>query len=80
MPIAAPIKRGLRCRMASTQTFSTPLSISVGNRPAVTLTTTPSDGGFFKAGDVISFSGTATDAEDGTLPASAYHLEYRFSA
>ena len=26
----------------------------------------------FKAGDVITFSGTATDAEDGTLPASAY--------
>ena len=26
----------------------------------------------FRAGDVISFSGTATDAEDGTLPASAY--------
>ena len=26
----------------------------------------------FRAGDVITFSGTATDAEDGTLPASAY--------
>ena len=38
----------------------------------MTLTTTPSDNGLFRAGDVISFSGTATDAEDGTLPASAY--------
>ena len=26
----------------------------------------------FKAGDVITFSGSATDVEDGTLPASAY--------
>ena len=32
----------------------------------------PTDGATFKAGDVITFSGTATDAEDGTLPASAY--------
>ena len=31
----------------------------------------PSDGGFFKAGDIISFSTTAMDVE-GTLPASAY--------
>ena len=33
---------------------------------------TPTDDGLFRAGDVITFSGTATDAEDGTLPASAY--------
>ena len=32
----------------------------------------PTDGATFRAGDVITFSGTATDAEDGTLPASAY--------
>ena len=32
----------------------------------------PTDGAIFRAGDVITFSGTATDAEDGTLPASAY--------
>ena len=53
-------------------TLSTPLSISVGNKPAISLVTTPSDGGTFRAGDVISFSGTATDVEDGVLPASAY--------
>ena len=33
---------------------------------------TPHDGDTFRAGDVISFSGDATDTEDGTLPASAY--------
>ena len=50
-----------------------PLSISVGNRPVITtFNTTPSDGGLFRAGDVISFSATATDAEGVTLPASAY--------
>ncbi len=32
----------------------------------------PTDGGLFRAGDVITFSGSATDVEDGTLPASAY--------
>ena len=53
-------------------TLSTPLSISVGNKPVVSIVTTPSDGGTFRAGDVISFSGTATDVEDGVLPASAY--------
>ena len=32
----------------------------------------PTDGVFFRAGDVISFSGDGTDPEDGTLPASAH--------
>ena len=32
----------------------------------------PTDGVTFRAGDVINFSGSATDVEDGTLPASAY--------
>ncbi len=50
---------------------STPISISVGNRPVATLTS-PTDGAFFLAGDVISFSGDAVDPEDGTLPASAF--------
>ena len=57
-------------------TLSTPLSISVGNRPVitnllVTVPPTPSNNGLFRAGDVITYSATATD-EDGTLPASAY--------
>ena len=52
-------------------TISAPLTISAGNRPTATILS-PTDGATFRAGDVITFSGTATDAEDGTLPASAY--------
>ena len=49
----------------------TPIAISAGSRPVVTISA-PTDGAIFRAGDLITFSGTATDAEDGTLPASAY--------
>jgi len=52
-------------------TLAAPLAISAGNRPVIT-GLTPTDGGLFRAGDVISFSANATDLEDGTLPASAY--------
>ena len=57
-------------------TLSTPLSISVGIPPVITNLTVivppnPSNNGFFRAGDVISFSAQATDA-DGTLNATAY--------
>src|SRR4029077_12472464 len=38
----------------------------------VVTVSSPTDGAIFRAGDVITFSGTATDAEDGTLPARAY--------
>jgi hypothetical protein len=52
-------------------TTSSPITISVGNRPVASITS-PIDGTFFRAGDVISFGGNATDTEDGTLPASAF--------
>lgn len=52
-------------------TLSTPLSISVGSPPTATILS-PQDGGTFRAGDVISFSGDASDPDDGTLPASAF--------
>ena len=57
--------------------ISAPLSISVGSRPTATILA-PTDGTSFKAGDVITFSGSATDAEDGTLPASAYTWKIDF--
>jgi hypothetical protein len=44
----------------------------VGNAPTATILTPTVNDPEFKAGDVISFSGSATDIEDGTLPASAY--------
>ena len=52
-------------------TFSTPLTISVGNKPVATITA-PTDGLTFRAGDVITYTGNATDLEDGTLPATAF--------
>ncbi|MFO1098478.1 MAG: Ig-like domain-containing protein [Xanthobacteraceae bacterium] len=59
-------------------TLSIPISITAGNRPVVALVTTPSDGGLFRAGDVISYSAQAIDIEDGQLPASAYtwHIDF----
>ena len=52
--------------------LSAPVTISVGSPPVITVfTTTPADGGFFVAGDVVSFSATATDP-DGVLSPSSY--------
>ena len=52
-------------------TLSTPIAIDSGTKPVAT-SLSPTDGAFFVAGQTISFSGTANDAEDGPLPASAY--------
>ncbi|TKB63195.1 MAG: PKD domain-containing protein, partial [Nitrospira sp.] len=53
-------------------TISTPIAINVGSKPVVTILTTPSSGALFRAGDVIFYSGQATDVEDGPLSASAF--------
>ena len=50
--------------------LSAPLAIVVGNPPAVTIQN-PTNGLIFRAGDVINFSGSATDPEDGPLPPNA---------
>ncbi|QHT69190.1 T9SS type A sorting domain-containing protein [Rhodocytophaga rosea] len=39
---------------------------------------TPANGALYSAGQTINFSGSATDAEDGTLPASAFSWEVVF--
>ena len=46
------------------------VTISVGSRP-VPVIDTPSSGLTWAVGDTISFSGHATDAEDGAIPAAA---------
>jgi len=51
-------------------TASDPLTITAGS-PPVPRILAPTDGSTFRAGDVISYSGDATDPEDGTLPSSA---------
>ena len=50
---------------------SNDVTIRVGNPPDATILT-PADGHLFQAGETIDYSGNATDAEDGTLPASAF--------
>jgi PKD repeat protein len=54
-----------------TVTSFTTLSILVGNPPVPTILS-PVDGASFRAGDVVAFSGSAVDPEDGALPASAF--------
>ena len=58
-------------------TLSAPLSIVVGNPPNVFIDT-PIAGRTFRAGDVISFNGHASDMEDGNLPASALNWTVQF--
>ncbi|MFL6662453.1 MAG: Ig-like domain-containing protein, partial [Rhizobacter sp.] len=43
---------------------------SPGNQPPMPVIASPAEGATFKAGDTITFNGSATDAEDGALPAS----------
>ena len=47
------------------------VTITVGNTAPTATINTPTAGTTWKVGDTISFSGSATDAQDGTLPASA---------
>jgi glucose/arabinose dehydrogenase len=58
-------------------TLSTGMSIQVGNLPAPTISTPLADT-MFRAGDVISYVGTALDFEDGDLPASAFNWTILF--
>ncbi|ANT63381.1 hypothetical protein AYJ57_23130 (plasmid) [Salipiger sp. CCB-MM3] len=48
------------------QTVFNPVVITVGDAPEVTINT-PLDGQTFRAGDVLTFTGSAFDAQDGTL-------------
>jgi glucose/arabinose dehydrogenase/PKD repeat protein len=58
-------------------TVSEPVSITAGS-PPVPRILTPADGATFKAGDVITFSGDASDAEDGPLPGSRLNWKIVF--
>jgi len=52
------------------------VNISVGN-PPTGMINNPLEGTKYNAGDVIAFSGSGTDTEDGTLPVSAFHWEVK---
>ncbi len=59
---------------ASRSDVSSPVTIIVGSAPTGTIST-PEVGSRFVVGQVINFSGSATDPEDGPLPASALSWE-----
>ncbi|HVI44475.1 MAG TPA: PQQ-dependent sugar dehydrogenase [Chitinophaga sp.] len=48
------------------------LTVSKPNTLPVAVISAPVNGTKFRAGDTVRFAGNATDAEDGTLPASAF--------
>jgi PKD repeat protein len=51
------------------------VTISVGNTKPTATIISPAAGTTWKVGDVINFSGSATDAQDGVLPSSALSWE-----
>jgi glucose/arabinose dehydrogenase len=57
---------------------STPLIITVGNQHPTPSITLPVVASHYNAGDVIAFAGTATDPQDGTLPASDFNWSIVF--
>jgi glucose/arabinose dehydrogenase len=61
----------------TTSVLAAPLTIRVGNSPQPTIDL-PTASSFFIAGETIPFSGTATDVEDGSLPASAFSWNVGF--
>jgi len=79
----APADTGQYCVVVSnslgTVTSNTvTLSVTVPNRlPSVTITS-PISHTLYRGGDIIPFSGTAVDAEDGILPASAFVWTVQF--
>jgi glucose/arabinose dehydrogenase len=61
----------LKVTDSSGATDTDSVTITVGNTRPTAVINTPAAGTTWKVGDVISFSGSATDSQDGTLPASA---------
>ena len=63
---------GLKVTDRSGATDTTTVRVTPGNTPPTATITSPSSTLTWQVGDAIDFSGTATDAEDGTLPPSAF--------
>jgi glucose/arabinose dehydrogenase len=55
--------------------ISDPIAITADNTPPTAAITSPVVGTTWAVGNVINFSGTGTDAQDGNLPASAFFWE-----
>jgi glucose/arabinose dehydrogenase/regulation of enolase protein 1 (concanavalin A-like superfamily) len=55
-----------------TTTGTATTKVVIGNAPPVVAITSPTGGTTYSGGETINFSGTATDAADGTVAASGY--------
>jgi glucose/arabinose dehydrogenase/chitodextrinase len=65
----------VKLRVTDSQSLSAtsaPITIAPGDTPPTASIDAPAAGTKWKVGDAISFSGSATDPEQGTLPASAF--------
>jgi glucose/arabinose dehydrogenase len=62
---------GLRVTDSRGATGSASVTVTAGNTPPTASIAQPSTGLTWAVGDRIAFSGSATDAQDGTLPSSA---------
>jgi glucose/arabinose dehydrogenase len=69
---AGPRTVGVRVSDPLGATATATVVIAAGNTPPSATITTPLSTLTWKVNDVISFSGTGTDTQDGTLPASAF--------
>jgi hypothetical protein len=61
----------VRNSYGSTTSNAATLTVT-SNQPPTGTITAPTAGSFYSAGQTISYAGTGTDPEDGTLPASAF--------
>lgn len=61
-----------------TQSATSTATVIVGPTPPAVTLTSPTVGATYNAGNTISFSASATDAVDGTEPASAYSWQVDF--
>ena len=81
--LRAGADNGARFRAVVTNAFGTAtsneatLTVTSNTAPVATITP-PAAGTLYSGGQTINFAGTGTDAEDGTLPASAFTWEVVF--
>ncbi|HYD41006.1 MAG TPA: PQQ-dependent sugar dehydrogenase [Anaeromyxobacter sp.] len=79
---ATSADNGATFRVVVTNAAGTAISnaatLTVGGSAPTASITTPAAGATYAAGTTVSFSGTGTDPQDGTLPASAFTWEVVF--
>ena len=81
--VAAAADNGARFRAivsndsGSATSSEATLTVTTNQAPSGTITQ-PAAGTLYSGGNVISYAGTATDPEDGTLPASAFTWQVDF--